>query len=149
MSRLETISEHLKYCSGILTPNPEVHKVTDQVSGLDACVDTHADPQKVDATKERLLSLEEANEVALLFRLLGDPNRARMLYALLEAGELCVCDLAETVDASETTVSHALRLLRTAGVVRHRRAGRMIFYSLDDDHVRLLLGLTREHLRHA
>lgn len=123
--------------------------MTDQVSGLDACVDTHADPQKVDATKERLLSLEEANEVALLFRLLGDPNRARMLYALLEAGELCVCDLAETVDASETTVSHALRLLRTAGVVRHRRAGRMIFYSLDDDHVRLLLGLTREHLRHA
>lgn len=118
------------------------------VTGLDACVGTHADPQKVEATRERLLSLDEANEVALLFRLLGDPNRARMLYALLEAGELCVCDLAETVGASETTVSHALRLLRTAGVVRRRRAGRMIFYSLDDDHVRLLLGLTREHLRH-
>lgn len=121
----------------------------DGVTGLDACVDTHADPRKVEATKQRLLSLDEAHEVALLFRLLGDPNRARMLYALLEAGELCVCDLAETVDASETTVSHALRLLRTAGIVRHRRAGRMVFYSLEDDHVRLLLGLTREHLRHA
>ena len=119
------------------------------VTGLDSCVEMHSDPAKVRATQQRLLSLDEANTVAMLFRLLGDPTRARMLYALLEAGEMCVCDLAETVGASETTVSHALRLLRTAGVVRHRRAGRMVFYSLDDDHVRLLLGLTREHLHHG
>lgn len=59
-----------------------------------------------------------------------------------------MCDLAATVDAPDTSVSHALRLLRTAGIVRNRRAGRMIYYSLDDAHVRLLLDLVREHLHH-
>ena len=72
-----------------------------------------------------------------------------MLYALLEAGELCVCDLAGLVGASETVVSQGLRLLRTAGVVRNRRAGGQIFYALDDAHVRMLLDLSREHVRHA
>ena len=68
---------------------------------------------------------------------------------LLEAGELCVCDLAAVIDASETSTSHALRWLRTAGMVRVRRAGRMAYYSLDDAHVRLLLDLGREHLAHT
>jgi DNA-binding transcriptional ArsR family regulator len=86
--------------------------------------------------------------VTELFRLLGDQTRVRILYALVEAGELCVCDLAAVVGAPETSVSHALRLLRTAGVVRSRRGGRMVFYSLTDAHVRLLLDVTAEHLRH-
>ncbi len=76
-------------------------------------------------------------------------TRARLLYALLEAGELCVCDLAATTATPETNVSHALRLLRTAGVVKTRRDGRVVYYSLDDAHVRSLLDLSREHLRHA
>jgi len=60
-----------------------------------------------------------------------------------------VTDLAEVVEVPETSVSHALRLLRTAGIVRKRRAGRMIFYALDDAHVRLVLELSLEHLRHG
>nr|BFE84854.1 hypothetical protein GCM10020093_074550 [Planobispora longispora] len=92
---------------------------------------------------------EEAARLAELFRLLGDPTRAQLLYALLEAGELCVCDLTETVDVSDTAVSHALRLLRTAGIVASRRSGRMIYYRLADAHVRMLLDLSREHLRHG
>ena len=79
---------------------------------------------------------------------MGDPNRVRMLYALAEAGELCVCDLAAVVEVAEHSVSHALRLLRTAGIVRSRRSGRMVYYSLDDAHVRLLLDVSAEHLRH-
>jgi DNA-binding transcriptional ArsR family regulator len=78
----------------------------------------------------------------------SDPNRVRILSALLEAGELCVCDVAETVGMTDSSVSHALRLLRTAGVVRNRRDGRTIYYSLADSHVRLLLDLSLEHLRH-
>ncbi len=93
------------------------------------------------------MTATEAGELAELFRLLGDATRTRILYALLEAGELCVCDLAAAVDAAETSVSHALRLLRTAGIVRNRRAGRMIYYSLADAHVRGLLDLSREHQR--
>ncbi|MEO6651737.1 MAG: metalloregulator ArsR/SmtB family transcription factor [Ilumatobacteraceae bacterium] len=84
-----------------------------------------------------------------MFRLLGDPTRVRILFALLEAGELCVCEIAAVVDTSDTKVSQAMRLLRGAGVVRNRRAGRNIHYRLDDDHVRLLLELSREHCSHG
>lgn len=120
-----------------------------QVTSLDSCSARMVDGERVGAVKARLLELEEAGRVAELFKLLGDANRVRLLYALLEAGELCVCDLAETVEVPESSASHALRLLRTAGVVRNRRHGRTIFYSLEDAHVRLLLDLSLEHLRHG
>ena len=106
------------------------------------------DAARVAATRERLVSRGEAAKLSELFRLLGDVHRVRLLYSLLEAGELCVCDLAASVEMPETSVSHALRLLRTAGIVTARRDGRMMFYRLDDDHIRLLLDLTRQHLRH-
>ena len=118
------------------------------VASIDECEVKAADVGKV-AVVRGLIDAAEASRLAELFKLLGDPNRCRILYALLEAGELCVCDLAETVEVPESSVSHALRLLRTAGVVRNRRDGRMIFYSLDDSHVRLLLDLSLEHLRHG
>ncbi len=105
------------------------------------------DADRVAATRDRLVTPEEATRLAELFRLLGDPTRARLLYALLEAGELCVCDLADAVEVTDTAVSHALRLLRTAGIVASRRAGRMIYYRLADAHVRMLLDLSREHLK--
>ncbi len=91
----------------------------------------------------------EAEDLAALFRLLGDPTRTRILYALGAADELCVSDLARAVGSEESTVSHALRLLRTAGVVRSRRQGRNVHYRLDDSHVRMLLEVSRDHLRHA
>lgn len=72
-----------------------------------------------------------------------------LLLALLEGGELCVPDLAAAVGMGESAVSHALRLLRTTRVVKVRRAGRMAFYSLTDSHVRLLLDVALEHLRHG
>jgi DNA-binding transcriptional ArsR family regulator len=107
------------------------------------------DAERVEAARKELPTGPELEGLTGLFRLLGDATRARLLYALLEAGELCVCDLAATIDATETTVSQALRLLRTAGVVHARRVGRMIHYRLEDSHVRMLLDLTREHLRHT
>ncbi|HEX2704151.1 MAG TPA: metalloregulator ArsR/SmtB family transcription factor [Candidatus Lustribacter sp.] len=90
----------------------------------------------------------ELGRVTRVFKLLGDPTRARLLYALLEAGELCVCDLAAATRAAEATVSQSLRLLRSSGVVTGRREGRNVFYRLSDAHVRLLLDLTREHALH-
>ncbi len=106
------------------------------------------DADRVAAARRRVPSPAETDRLAEWFKVLGDPTRARILYALLEAGELCVCDLAATVDVVESTVSHALRWLRGAGVVRARRSGRMMYYSLDDEHVRMMLDLGREHLRH-
>ncbi len=116
---------------------------------MDSCIAACGDAGKVVATAEALPDLDEAAGLAELFRLLGDPTRVRILYALLEAGELCVCDIAEVVGATESKVSQAMRLLRGAGVVRNRRDGRNVYYRLDDAHVRLLLDLTREHLAHA
>ncbi|WP_031158210.1 ArsR/SmtB family transcription factor [Streptosporangium roseum] len=121
----------------------------DVLTGLDACTTMEPDEGRVAAARDQLVTPEEATQLAELFRLLGDPTRAQLLYALLEAGELCVCDLTETVEVSDTAVSHALRLLRTAGIVASRRAGRMIYYRLADVHVRMLLDLSREHLRHG
>ena len=114
----------------------------------DACGVRIVDRDRVAAAKARMIPNDEAQQLTELFRLLGDPTRVQILYALVEVGELCVCDLAAVVDAPETSISHALRLLRTAGVVRNRKSGRMVYYSLSDAHVRLLLDVSAEHLRH-
>ncbi|MHB1474451.1 MAG: ArsR/SmtB family transcription factor [Dermatophilaceae bacterium] len=92
---------------------------------------------------------EAVVELADVFSLLGDPGRLRLLVALLEAGELCVCDLAAVTVMSESAVSHALRLLRAHRVVSVNRRGRMAFYRLDDGHVRLLLDLGLAHAGHT
>jgi DNA-binding transcriptional ArsR family regulator len=124
-------------------------QVSTSVSGLDGCVVKHVDAGLVASVSDSLLDVDEADDLAVMFRLLGDATRVRILFALLEAGELCVCDIAAAVDTTETKVSQALRLLRGAGVVRNRRDGRNIFYRLDDAHVRMLLDLSREHLAHS
>ncbi len=116
--------------------------------GLDRCDVVVVDPQRVRAVRERLVSTDEAARVAEIFKVLGDPSRCRLVMALIEAGEICVCDLAATLGMTESNVSHHLRVLRAHGLVKGRREGKMVFYSPDDDHIRLLLELTRDHLRH-
>lgn len=106
-------------------------------------------PERVEATRVDLLTGEEALELAERFKLLADPGRLRMIYALLEAGELCVCDLAATVEASESATSHQLRQLRLAGLVRSTKRGRTVYYRVDDTHVRLLLDVAVEHYLHG
>lgn len=108
----------------------------------------YVQPERVDLARERALGPDELSSLAQLFRLLGDPTRVRLLYALLEVGEMCVSDLAAAVDAQESTVSQALRLLRASGAVVGRRDGRLVYYRLTDAHVRMLLDLSREHARH-
>lgn len=115
---------------------------------VDACAVIAIDTDKVQLAADRLPEPAEVTALSELFKLLGDPTRLRILYALVEAGELCVCDLSAVVGVPESSVSHALRLLRMAGVVRARRAGRMAYYAIDDHHVRLVLDLAAEHLRH-
>lgn len=108
-----------------------------------------AGEERLAAVAAAVPSADEVHALSALFKLLGDPLRARLLYTLLEAGELCVGDLAVVLEVSETSVSQTLRLLRTSGVVRNRRHGRHVLYRLDDAHVQALLVLSREHLRHG
>lgn len=91
----------------------------------------------------------DAAAVAALFSVLADPSRCRLVYELLDHDEICVGDLAASLAMSESNVSHHLAVLRTRGLVRHRREGKQVFYAPDDDHIRLLLDLTREHVRHG
>lgn len=121
----------------------------DREPAVDGCSVRVIDADRVAATRARVLARPDVEPAAELFRLLGDPGRLQMLCALLEAGELCVCDLAAVVAMTESSVSHSLRLLRTAGIVRQRRSGRQVFYSLDDAHVRLLLDVSIEHVGHG
>jgi DNA-binding transcriptional ArsR family regulator len=114
----------------------------------DTC-DSHAPSgEGLEAVRNRLLAGETVEAVADVFKLLGDPTRVRLVDALSH-GERCVCDLAELVGLSESAVSHQLRLLRTARLVRVRRTGRQAFYSLDDHHVVGLVHDTRRHVEEA
>ena len=121
----------------------------DEAERLDRCEVTLVNPARVRAVRERLASAEETEAISALFKVLADPSRCRLVTAIIEAGELCVCDLAAAVEMSESNVSHHLRVLRGHGLVRARRDGKMVFYSPDDAHIRVLLDITREHVRHG
>ena len=84
-------------------------------------------------------------ELSDLFRIFGDSTRIKILYALMDA-ELCVGDIADVLGLSQSSVSHQLRVLKNAKLVRFRREGKSIFYALDDDHVRNILSLGMEHV---
>ena len=96
-------------------------------------------PKRLSEIKRALPSAADLERLSDRFGLLADPRRLRMLSALRAEPELCVCDLAEVAGMEESATSHALRLLRAHGVVKARRWGRMIFYSLQDTNVRKLL----------
>lgn len=96
----------------------------------------------------RPLDLDSATILAERFKLLADVSRLRIVYALLETGELCVGDLATAVGMSESATSHQLRQLRLAGLVRSRKQGREVRYRVADTHVRLLLDVAVEHYLH-
>ena len=110
------------------------------------CGATHeVDLAALERVRARMLSGAHADSVAEVFKLLGDPTRVKLLDALT-FGERCVRDLAALVRLTDSAVSHQLRLLRGARLVRVRRAGRSAFYRLDDHHVIGLLHDTRKHV---
>lgn len=97
----------------------------------------------------RVLESQPAEEVlydlAELFKVFGDSTRIRILYALIES-ELCVGDIAQMLNLGQSAVSHQLKLLKDAKLVKFRRDGKVIFYALNDDHVRTILNMGMEHI---
>jgi len=113
------------------------------------CATPHeADAVALERIRPRLLGPRTVAAVSDVFKLLGDPTRVRLVDALTH-GERCVCDLATLVGMTESAVSHQLRLLRGARLVRVRRSGRLAYYSLDDHHVIGLLHDTRKHVEES
>jgi DNA-binding transcriptional ArsR family regulator len=116
-----------------------------QVLTIDRCDVACLHPDAVRPLIGRLLSADAAQVTASWFDTLADPTRARILHALALAPELCVCDLALLLDLTVSALSHQLRLLRERGAVNRRKAGRIAFYSLADEHVRRVLTDAMSH----
>ena len=115
---------------------------------LDRCETACVEPERVSEVFARLPEPAVFQDLAETFRVLADPGRVRLISALLEAGELCVCDLAAVTGLSQTACSHNLRLLRSSRLVRYRKQGRNVYYALDDAHIRLLLDVALQHVTH-
>ena len=107
------------------------------------CVETH--PDAIRRANETLPEDEALYDLAELFKLFGDTTRIKILYALLDA-ELCVCDIAQLLGLTQSAISHQLRLLKAGKLVKFRREGKTVFYSLADGHVRSILGQGMEHM---
>ena len=88
---------------------------------------------------------ESLYDLAELFKVFGDTTRIRILYVLFEA-EMCVCDIAEILNMTQSAISHQLKVLKQAKLVRNRREGKQIYYSLADDHVRTIIGQGMDHV---
>jgi DNA-binding transcriptional ArsR family regulator len=125
-----------------------VKTFADAVIPLERCEVECVEPEKAASVRQRFPGEAASQELAETFRVLADAGRVRLILALLEGGELCVCDLAAVTGLSQTACSHNLRLLRAGRIVRYRRSGRNVFYTLDDAHIRLLLDVGLQHLGH-
>ena len=106
-------------------------------------VEVHEDLLKI--VKETMPDEEELNDLADLFKVFGDYTRIRILFVLFEA-EVCVCDLAQALNMTQSAISHQLKILKQNRLVKSRREGKSIFYSLADEHVRTIIGKGREHI---
>ena len=101
-----------------------------------------------DAVAQVLAALpddETLYDLSELFRVFGDSTRIKILYVLFES-ELCVCDIAELLGMSQSAISHQLRVIKQAKLIKNRRDGKTIFYSLADEHVKTIIGMAKEHL---
>ena len=105
--------------------------------------EVHEDLLKI--VNETLPEETELYDLAELFKVFGDSTRIRILFVLFEA-EVCVCDLAKALNMTQSAISHQLRILKQNKLVRSRREGKSIFYSLADDHVRTIINQGREHI---
>jgi len=123
--------------------------MTDQDFDTELCSINEIDPEAVAFVQARGLSESLIESLSRLFSAVSDPTRLRILHALTVTKELCVCDLAVVANLSVSAVSHQLRLLRDRNLVHARRDGRMVYYSLADDHVRAILAVGIEHSSHT
>ncbi|MBE5945317.1 MAG: helix-turn-helix transcriptional regulator [Lachnospiraceae bacterium] len=109
------------------------------------CGHVHSHDDLVMKVNETMPDETELYDLAELFKVFGDSTRIRILFVLY-SGELCVCDIAETLKMTQSAISHQLRILKQSKLVKSRREGKSIFYSLADDHVKTIIAQGREHI---
>ncbi len=122
-----------------------LHTEAELPDDLETCGFLHVHEDKVAEVQALLPDDETLLRLSDLFKIFGDGTRIRILYVLFEE-EVCVCDLARLLGMTQSAVSHQLRILRNARLIKARRDGKTVFYSLADDHVRTLLSQGMEHI---
>ena len=112
---------------------------------VEYCDFIHIHKGIVDRVRQQMPGEETLYDLAELFRIFGDSTRIRILYVLFEE-EMCVCDIAQLLNMTQSAISHQLRALKNVRLVKSRREGKTIFYSLADDHVKTIIGQGIDHV---
>ena len=111
----------------------------------ECCEITEVHEELLKKLEETMPEETKLYDLAELFKVFGDSTRIRILFVLIEA-EVCVCDLAQTLNMTQSAMSHQLKILKQSKLVKSRREGKSIFYSLSDDHVRGIINMGMEHV---
>jgi DNA-binding transcriptional ArsR family regulator len=114
----------------------------------DVCEVFCINKEAVDDVRAKMLGRDLVTDAADVFKVLGDPTRLRLVYALSQR-ELCVCDLSVVLDMTQSAVSHQLRVLRSARLVRYRKVGKIVYYTLADAHAVQLIDVGVDHVRES
>ena len=112
---------------------------------MDHCEETEVHEELLRIVQEKLPKEEELYDLAELYKVFGDSTRIKILYVLFEA-ELCVCDIAQLLNMTQSAISHQLRILKQNRLVKNRRDGKSVFYSLADSHVKTIISQGMEHI---
>ncbi|MBE6906296.1 ArsR/SmtB family transcription factor [Marasmitruncus massiliensis] len=115
------------------------------INGVERCDYICTHPEVISAVTEQMPDEELLYDLAELYKIFGDSTRIKILYVLLEA-EMCVCDIAQLLNMSQSAISHQLRVLKQSRLVKFRRDGKIVFYSLADGHVRTIISQGMEHI---
>lgn len=113
----------------------------------DSCQCTVIHQDVVEKVKDKMIQEETLIDLGDFFKVMGDGTRLRILNALMES-ELCVCDIAALLSMSQSSISHQLRILKQARLVKYRKEGKVVYYSLDDDHVKEIFNQGLVHIKH-
>ena len=113
---------------------------------VECCDYIHTHDAVVEAVRRQMPGEDTLYDLSELFRIFGDSTRIRILYVLFEA-EMCVCDIATVLGMTQSAISHQLRALKNARLVKSRREGKTVFYSLADDHVKTIIDQGIEHVK--
>jgi DNA-binding transcriptional ArsR family regulator len=115
---------------------------------VEECVEFKVNIDRINKVRESMIEDSVAVKLSEFFKALGDPTRIKIIYVLSKS-DMCVCDIAETLNMKQSAISHQLRVLRSLRFVKYRKEGKSVIYSLDDDHVLYLFSQGMEHIKHS
>ena len=115
------------------------------LNDVEQCEEKHVHIQFANKIHQEMPDDDKLYDLAELFKVFGDSTRIKILFALFES-EMCVCDIADTLNMTQSAISHQLRILKQSRLVKNRREGKQVYYSLSDDHVRSIIAQGWEHI---